>query len=120
MWTNRWPLAFELLQTGQQVVAIDIGDARREPEVGSELGEAFGQTGRVDPSGVGNDLDPAVEAGPEHLFHLGDEGAGIALVGITLPGPPEDRHGELGQIVTGQHVDRPALHHLPGGRSRSP
>jgi len=44
-----------------------------------------------------------------------EEGGHEAGVGGPHPVPGEDRHGELGQVVAGEDVDGPAIHHLPGG-----
>ena len=73
-----------------------------------------GQAGRVEPAGVVDDLDAAVEAGAEHRLELGEHRPGVAGVGILLPGLPQDEHGQLGEVVTGEHVDGAALDHLPG------
>ncbi len=84
-----------------------------------ELRDGGGTTGWVEPAGVADDLDAAFQAGRQYLLKLGQERPGVA-------GPPaehglaEQQHGELGQPVAGEHVDRPALDHLPRGRDPVP
>src|SRR5207249_2773210 len=67
----------------------------------------------VEATGVGHDLDATLEARAEHLFHLREERARVPGIGITLPGLPEDEHGQLGEVVAGEHVDgKLAAEHL--------
>src|SRR5262245_1215158 len=37
---------------------------------------------------------------------------------VLLSGLPQDQHGQLGEVVAGEHVDRAAVDHLP--RRREP
>ena len=43
-----------------------------------KLAQSDGQPGRVEPTGVGHDLDTAVGTGAQHLLHLGQERARVA------------------------------------------
>ena len=105
----------QVVDPAGEIVPFDVGDLGGQPEPGGELADLGGQAGRVQPARVADDPDPAVQAGAEHLLQLGQEGPGVARVRVLLPGLPQDQHGQLGQVVAGEHVDRPALHHLPGG-----
>jgi hypothetical protein len=95
-----------------QVVTIDVGDRRRQPEAVGDLVDGVGATVGVEAPGVGHDLDATVEAGPHHLFHLRDERPGESSLRVLRPDATQDQHGQLGEPVAGQHVDRPALDHL--------
>ena len=46
---------------------------------------------------------------------LAQHRAGVASRRVLLPRFPQDQHGQLGQVVPGQDVDRAALDHLLGG-----
>ena len=116
-WARGWPASLAARRCG--------GGGRRpstwatgtvEPEPVGQGPHLVGQAGRVEASGVGDHLDAAVDAGAEHLFHLGEEGVGPALRVVALAALPQDEHGELGQPVPGEHVDGAALDHLPGRR----
>ena len=100
----------QVLDGRGQVVAGEIGDAGD----GAQLFELGGQALGIEAPGVGDDLDAALEAGAEHVLHLAQERGRVAEAGILAAGLPQDQHGQLGEIVAGQHVDR-ARQHLPGG-----
>ena len=76
----------ELVEAGQEVVAVDVGDGGRQAELVGDLGDGLGAAGGVEAAGVGHHLDAPVEAGAHHLLHLGDEGAGVAAAGAAWPG----------------------------------
>ncbi len=103
-------------EPGDQVVALDIADRRGEAEPGGERIDGLGAAGGVEPAGVGHHLDAAVETGAHHLLHLGEEGLGEAATRVLHEVLGEDQHGELGQPVAGEHVDRAAVDHLAGRR----
>src|SRR6476661_9555662 len=52
---------------------------------------------------------------PEALLHLGQEGARVAAGGVLRPVATQDQHRQLGEVVAGEDVERPALEHLPDG-----
>ena len=52
----------------------------------------------------------------EALLHLREEGARVAAGGVLRAVAAEDQQGQLGEVVTGQDVERPALEHLPHRR----
>ena len=79
-----------------------------------QLPHGVGQRLGMEPAGVGDDGDAALEAGREDVFELAQEGARVAAAALARL--VEDVHGQLGQPVPGQDVDRPALDHLPGRR----
>ncbi len=103
----------QLADAGEEVVAFDVGDRHRDTQPVRQLTDLVGEAARVETARVGHHLDPAVDAGAEHLFHLGEERACPPCRRVALAPLPKDEHGELGQPVTGQDVDRSVFHHLP-------
>ncbi len=104
----------EFGQPGEQVVALDVGDGRVQAAERGEFAEFAGQAGRVEAARVDHDLDAALQAGAEHVAHLGEEGDRVAAVRVAPPGLPQQQHGEFGEVVAGEDVDRAALDHLAG------
>ena len=88
---------------------------RLDAEPRRELLELGGEPGGVEAAGVDDDLDAALDAGAEHLLHLAEEGARVAGVRVLHAILEEDHHRQLGEVVAGEHVDRPALDHLARG-----
>ena len=106
----------QLAESGQQVVAVDVGDGRVEAQRVSHLRDGFCAVIGIEASGVRHHLDALIEAGAHDLLHLRHEGAGVARSGPLRLCAGEDQHRELGKPVAGERVDRPALDHLLGGR----
>ncbi len=106
----------QLVDAGEEVVAFDVGHRHRKPQAFGQETDLVGQSRRIEAAGVGHHLDAAVDAGAEHLLHLGQEGVGAAPGRVALEPLPQDEHGQLGQPVPGEDVDGTALHHLAGGR----
>ena len=102
----------ELVGAWPEVVAFDVGDVDVDPERGGELAEPLGEPGRVEPAGVGDDLDAALDGEPERLLHLAQERLGEAERRVLGPVPAEDEHRQLGQVVAGEHVELAAREHL--------
>jgi len=61
---------------------------------------------------TGDDLDAPLQAGAEHLLHLPQERGRVTQAGVLLPRLPQDQHGQLGQVVTGDDVDGAAVDDL--------
>lgn len=97
-----------------KVVTLDVGDARGEAETSGQLAQRGGQVGGIEPARVRDHLDAPVETGAQHLLHLGEEGARVPAGRVLGLGLGQDEHGQLGQVVTAQDVDRSALDHLSG------
>ncbi len=55
---------------------------------------------------------PLLEGEPEAVLGLADEGAGVAERGVLHGVATEDEHRQLGEVVAGEDVQRPALEHL--------
>ncbi len=110
----------ELLQPGQQVVAFHPGDPHPHPQTVGERRQAAGKARRVETPSVRHHLDLVRRTAGQHLLHLLEEGGGEPGVRILHAVTPQDRHGELGQVVAGKHVDGPAFHHLGGGGEAVP
>ena len=108
----------ELVEPVHQVVTGDHADPRRQAEAVGHLPHGLRAPGRVEAAGVGHDLDAAIDAAAHHLLHLGHERAGEATARTFGPGAGQDQHRQLGQPVTGQEVDGPAVDHL-GGRGHA-
>jgi hypothetical protein len=92
-----------------QVVAAD----QRDPGVQAQLADGPDQPGRVDAAGVGHDAHAAVQRQPQAVAQLGEERPGVAGGRVGRPVAPEDQHGQLGEVVAGEHVQLAALEHLP-------
>ena len=71
-----------------QVVAVDVGDLRGEAEPAASSRTAAAQPGRVQPAGVGHDLDAALQAGAEDLLQLREERRRVAAGGPLQPALP--------------------------------
>ncbi len=106
----------ELPESGEQIVAIHVGNGGLQAQTVRDLRNGGGAPGRVQAAGVGDDLDPLLEACHHDLLHLGDEAAGISASGAAGLGAGEDQHRQLGQPVAGENVDGPAFDHLLGSR----
>ena len=89
-------------------------DARGEAETCGQLAQRGGQAGGIQPARVRDDLDATIETGAQHLFHLGEKSPRVPAGRVFGLGLGQDEHGQLGQIVTAQDVDRSALDHLAG------
>ena len=105
----------QVLQAGDQVVALHVGDGRAESQPVGDGRHRVGARPGGQPAGVGHHLDAPLHAGPHDLLHLGDEGPGVAGPGVADAVLGQDQHGQLGQPVTGQHVDGAPVDHLRGG-----
>ena len=70
------------------------------------------ESGRVEAAGVADDLDAAVERLAQTGLELLEEGPRVPEGRVLQPVPAEDQHGQLGQVVAGQHVERTAGEHL--------
>ena len=86
------------------------------PRPVGDLADPVGAAGRVEPAGVGDDLDAALDARAEHLLHLREERRCVAELAVARPLLVQDQHRQLGQPVAGEHVDVAALDHLLGRR----
>jgi hypothetical protein len=110
-------LLLQLADAWQQVIAFDVGHLHLETElVGQGLGR-FGAAPGVETAGIGDHLDAAVDAGAHHLLHLLQMGVDPAARAILQALSVEDHHGQLGQVIAGQHIDGTAHHQIPGGRN---
>ena len=103
-----------------EVVALDVRDRGVEAEPRRDLAEPRGEPGGVEPAGVADDLDAALEREAEAVLDLADERAGVPQRRVLHRVLAEDQHGQLGEVVAGQHVQgRPVgrtLEHLAHGR----
>src|SRR5690606_41678944 len=50
----------------------------------------------------------------DDLLHLAEERVGGAPGRVAAAAAPQERHRQLGQVVTGEEVDGATLDHLPG------
>jgi hypothetical protein len=80
------PRPDQFSDTWHQIVAVDVGDRRRQPEPVGDLLHGVGATVGIESAGVGDDLDAPVETGPHHLLHLRDERPGESPPGHASPG----------------------------------
>src|SRR4030095_6384562 len=68
--------------------------------------------GRVEPAGVDDDLDAALQTRRGDLLELAQKRPRIAERRFLETILEQDHQRQLGEIVAGEHVDRPALDHL--------
>ena len=99
----------ERLPGGQQVITGDGADPHLNPEALRDLAHRGREPAGIEPSGLGNDSHPALERIGQAFFELLDERAGIPGLGVLGQLPPENQHGELGQVIAGDHIDRTAV-----------
>ena len=102
----------EILDPWQQIVAVDIGNGGRQAEFGGNFSYGISTSAWSQASGIGNDLNALVEARSHDFFHLLDEGTGVTAGWVLGLDSTQDEHRELGQPVTGQHIDGAAFDHL--------
>ena len=114
----RQPLArsSELFEAPHQVVAVHPRDLRVQTETGGQHVDLRGEPARVQPARVRHHADLLVEALADYALELLQEGRHISGIRILLPRAMQDGHGQLGEVVAGEHIDRPAAHHFLGGR----
>jgi hypothetical protein len=105
----------QLVEALHHVVPGQVGHLEGQPEALGQRPDLLGQPGRIEPAGVADDADAAVQAGTQDVLELGEERACVPGCGVLLLGLPQDKHGQLGEVVTGEHIDRSALDHLPSG-----
>ncbi|CAM4177846.1 hypothetical protein NORO109296_21975 [Nocardiopsis rhodophaea] len=103
----------ELGGAAKQVVAFDMGHAHIDAEPHGEVAQPGGESSRIEPAGVGHDRDAPVGREPEALLHLPRKRARVPEIGVPQPVPAQDEHGELGEVVAGQHIQPTVLKHLP-------
>ena len=100
---------------GEQVVALDVGDADLDAERRGELAEPLGESGRVEATGIGDDRDATIDGEAEGFLHLPEERLGEAERRVRGPVPAEDEHRQFRQIVAREHVDLATGEHLAHG-----
>ncbi|CRQ82760.1 hypothetical protein PAERUG_E16_London_17_VIM_2_04_14_02801 [Pseudomonas aeruginosa] len=98
-----------------QVVAMEHGDLQLHPGLLAGRGEGGGTGLRIDPASVADDADLLLGDLAQQWCEDLDEVGGVAGVRLFQAGPGHDRHGDLGQVVEHQVVQRRAAHQL-GGR----
>ena len=96
----------------QQIVAVDVGDRRVQPELVGHVLDRLGAAVRVETARVRHHLDTPFEARAHHVFHLTDERSGVPGTGPLGTDAAENQHRELGQPIAGEHVDGATLDHL--------
>ncbi len=86
--------------------------AGERPSPRGHLAEAGREAGGVEAAGVRHDLHAPLEGETEAVLELADEGPGVPQRRVLQLVAAEDQHRQLGQVVTGEDVQRPALEHL--------
>ncbi len=89
-----------------------MGDPGRDAQAFGQGAYRVSEAGRVQAAGVGDDAYPAVAGLAQAILELGQEGFGVTAVGVLHPVAPENQHGQLSQVVTGQIVQFATGEHL--------
>ncbi len=110
----------EFLSARQQVVTLDVRDGRLHAQAPGQFAQLVGEPGRVEAARVHHDPHAALAGQAEALLHLPQEGPGVAERRVLQPVTRQDQHRQLGQVVPGEHVQRPAGEHLPHRREAVP
>ena len=112
-----------LVAFGQEVVEARedvVAEHDRDFEPGRQSTHFARAGDRVDAAGVGDDFDLAFAELAGDARDQGREVASVAEVRVGLPLLLQDRHGDLGEVVEGQVVDRALLDQADGASSQSP
>ncbi len=97
------------------IVALDHGNLQGDSHFARQAGQGVGAALRIDAAGVADDLDSACrDIGQDALHGDLDEVGRVAQFRITAARRGEDRHGQLGEVVEHQVVDRAAADQLRG------
>ncbi|MNQ75651.1 hypothetical protein D3C85_904550 [compost metagenome] len=105
----------QLTELGLQVVAMQHGDLKGYAGLLAGGRQGGGAGCRIDPAGIADHADLLLcDARQQRRQHL-DEVGGIAGVRALQPGAGHDRHGDFGQVIEYQVIQRGALHQLGGG-----
>src|SRR5262249_45213855 len=107
----------ELIETRQQVVALDDGDpVVGEAGPGEDVAGPVGTGGRVHAASVRDDLQPRLgaEQGTEPFEDV-EEITGEAGLRVALLLQGEDWHGEFGEVLQGEVVELAVLGEKDGG-----
>jgi hypothetical protein len=89
-----------------------VSDPDCQPETAGELADGGRAPRRRQPSGIGHDAHTALVSKPETALQLPNERGRVPFVGVFRPRPEQDQHGELGEVVAGEHVKLAAVEHL--------
>ena len=107
----------ELVEPRQEVVARYHAERGREPLGAAGLGDAVAAGLHVHSARIGHHPDAPLHDLREHRAEHGDEVVGVAEARVAGALALEDDHGDLGQEVEGDVVERPAPD-LRGERAR--
>ena len=89
-----------------------VRDRGGQPLLRRELPDPVGEAGRVEPSGVRDDAHAQLLGEREVVGELLDERPRVAGRRVLHLVAAEDEHGQLGEVVAGEHVELAALEHL--------
>ncbi|MCY1427669.1 hypothetical protein D9M71_435260 [compost metagenome] len=104
-----------LAEPGLQVVAVQHGDLQVHAGVFAGGGQGAGAGSRIDPAGIADHPDLLLCDGRQQGRQDVDEIGGEAGVRVFQAGAGHDRHGDLGQVIEDQVIQRGAMHQLGGG-----
>jgi len=109
------PALDERVEARGQIVAVDNGDGRMQPDPLRRSGNGIRAPAGIESAGIADDPDSTVETVAAHVLDLADERPGVSGSRPPLSTSRQDRHRQLGQPVTGEDADRTAVDHLAIG-----
>jgi len=105
------------VEAREDVVAVDVGDAKVVAAARDQFAGRVGQPGGVEPSGVDDELDPVGDEVLERRVEVLQEGSRIPLGAVFGARLAEDQHRDLGEVVAGEDVDAAGSSHVGHRRS---
>lgn len=96
------------------VVTIHDRHPNRATEPSGDRRNALRARVRVESACVGDDLDAPVQTIAEHIVELIDKRCGVSGVRVLGAVFGQHAHGQFGQPVAGENIDRAAVEHFAG------
>ena len=104
------------VEAAEDVVAVDVGDPQVVAAACDQFAGGVGQPGGVESAGVDDEPDPVGDQVLERRVQVLQEGGRIARGVVFGARLAQDQHGDLGEVVTGEHVNAAGFRHVGHGR----